>query len=563
MDYADASKQCKTRFTALKNERSEWDSMWRDLSDYYLPRSGRFFTSDVNRGDKRWNSIYDSNGTRALRTLSAGMMSGMTSPARPWFRLAVPDTELMEYAPVKVWLNEVTKRMRDVFARSNTYRSLSTVYEELGLFGTGASILVPDYQNVIRHQTLTAGEYAIATDNRREVVTLYREWDMTVSQLVREFGLKNCSRTVQNMYNNGGKGLDNWITVVHAIEPRYDRDLRKRDNRNMPWKSVYFEQGASDGEILRESGFKAFPCLAPRWATTGNDIYGWSPAMEALGDVKQLQHEQLRKAEAIDYMTKPPLVLPTAMMNQQVNRYPGGILFADQANQNAVRPAYEVNLNLQHLLVDIQDVRQRINGAFFADLFLMLANDTRSGTTAREIAERHEEKLLMLGPVLERLHNEMLDPLIDITFTHMLEGGLLPPAPEELQGMDLNVEFVSTLAQAQRAVGVQAIDRLLGTVGAVAGLRPEVVDKLDTDQIIDAYADSLGVDPTLIVADDKVALIRQERAQQAQAQQMAAMAQPMEQMSNAAKNLSDTSLSNDNALSSLMSMFQGYGSHAG
>lgn len=169
----------------------------------------------------------------------------------------------------------------------------------------------------------------------------------------------------------------------------------------------------------------------------------------------------------------------------------------------------------------------------------------------------------MLGPVLERLHNEMLDPLIDITFTNLLEGGLLPPPPQELQGMDLNVEFVSTLAQAQRAVGVQSIDRLLGTVGAVASLRPDVVDKLDADQIIDAYADSLGIDPTLIVADDKVAMIRESRAQAAQAQQMAAMAQPMQQMSQAAKNVSDINLTEDNALSNIMSMFQGYNSPAG
>lgn len=545
------------RFTALKNERSEWDTHWKDLSEYFLPRTGRFFTSEVNRGDKRWNSIYDSTGTRALRTLSAGMMSGMTSPARPWFRLAIPDTDLMEYAPVKLWLNEVTKRMRDVFARSNTYRSLSSIYEELGLFGTGASIVVPDFKHVIRHQTLTAGEYCIATDNRREVCTLYREWDMTVSQIVREFGLEKCSTTVKNLYNQGGKGLDTWITVVHAIEPRYDRDYSKRDNLNMPFKSCYFEKGGDGIKLLRESGFKQFPALVPRWATTGNDVYGYAPAMEAIGDVKQLQHEQLRKAEAIDYMTKPPLVLPTSLMNQQVNRYPGGVMYADQGNNQSIRTAFEVNLDLNALREDIMDVRQRINAAFFADLFLMLANDNRSGTTAREIAERHEEKLLMLGPVLERLHNEMLDPLIDITFTNLLEGGLLPPPPDELQGMDLKVEFVSTLAQAQRAVGVQSIDRLIGTVGAIAGLRPDVVDKLDTDQIIDAYADSLGVDPTLIVADDKVAIIRQERAQAAQAQQQA---EAMPAMAQFAKTASDINLTEDNALTNILGMFQGYNS---
>lgn len=545
------------RFTALKNERSDWDSHWRDLSEYFLPRTGRFFTSDVNKGTKRWNSIYDSTGTQSLRTLSAGMMSGMSSPARPWFRLAIPDTDLMEHTPVKVWLNEVTKRMREVFASSNTYRSLSTLYEELGLFGTCSSIVVPDFKNVIRHYPLTAGEYALATDNRREVSTLFREWDMTVSQVVREFGLDNCSMTVQNLYKNGGKGLDSWVTIIHGIEPRYDRDPSKRDNHNMPWASIYFEQGSDNDKLLRESGFKDFPVIAPRWSTTGNDVYGYSPAMEALGDVKQLQHQQLRKAEAIDYMTKPPLVLPTSLANQQVNRYPGGITFADNAQGNGAHTLYDVNLNLSHLLADIQDVRERINGAFSADLFRMLANDNRSGTTATEIAERHEEKLLMLGPVLERLHNEMLDPMIDVCFNHLLEGGLLPPPPEELQGMELNVQYVSTLAQAQRAVGVSSVDRLLGTVGALAGLKPSVVDKLDADQIVDAYADMLGVDPSLIVADDKVAIIRQQNAQAAQAQQMM---ENMPAMAGAAKSVSDINLTEDNALSNVLGMFQGYNS---
>lgn len=164
----------------------------------------------------------------------------------------------------------------------------------------------------------------------------------------------------------------------------------------------------------------------------------------------------------------------------------------------------------------------------------------------------------MLGPVLERLHNEMLDPLIDITFSRMISSGMLRdlPPPRELQGMDLKVEFVSTLAQAQRAVGVQAVDRLLGTIGAIAPLRPEVVDKLDTDQLVDAYADMLGVDPTLIVADDRVAMIRESRAQQQQAQQAAAMMQPA---ADTAQKLSQTPMGNDSALDSVMSMFQGYG----
>lgn len=551
----DDSKRYQERWGSLKTERSSYESHWRELAEYFLPRASRFMSSDRNNGTKsKYNKIYDNSGTKALRTLAAGMMSGMSSPARPWFRLGTTDSDLMEFQPVKIWLNDVTKAIRGVFNRSNTYRSLHQTYEELGLFGTGTSIIVDDFRNTIRHETLTAGEYCIATDNRREVVTLYREFDMTVSQLVREFGLKNCSTSTQNLYSAGA--LDKWITVLHIVEPRYDRDLKKRDALNMAWKSVYVEHGCTE-RILRESGFANFPALAPRWTTIGNDIYGGSPAMEALGDCKQLQHQQLRKAKCIDYMTEPPMILPTSLKNQEVNLNPGGRIYADNPGATAgARPAFEVNLNLQHLLIDIQDVRDRINGAFYADLFLMLANDTRSGITATEVAERHEEKLLMLGPVLERLHNEMLNPLIEITFDKLLKSGQLPPPPEEMQGQDLRIEFVSTLAQAQRAVGTASVDRLLGVVGAVAGMKPDVVDKIDGDQLIDSYSDMLGVDPSIIIADDQVAIVREQRAQAQQAQ-MAAQATQV--AADTANKLGNTPMGQgDTALDSMLNLFQGY-----
>lgn len=541
------------RAAALKTDRSSWDAHLMELSRYFQPRAGRFTVTDVNKGDKRWNNIYDSTGTRALRILAAGMMAGMTSPARPWFRLAIPDTALMEYAPVKVWLNEVTKRMREVYARSNTYRSLHTMYEEIGLGGTAASIVVGDYDKLIRHHTLTMGEYCLAADERREVDTLYREFNMSVRQVVREFGYANCSVTVRNLFDRGN--LDAWVTVTHAIEPRDDRDLRKQDNVNMAFASVYFEASSDNTQLLRETGFKRFRALTPRWATTGGDTYGYSPAMEALGDTKQLQHQQYRKAEAIDYKTKPPIALPTALMNNRHNTLPGGIVYADLSAGNKIQSLWDVTLDLSHLLEDIGDVRQRINQAFYADLFLMLANDDRSNITAREVSERHEEKLLMLGPVLERLHNEMLDPMIDMTFSDMLEAGLLPPPPKELEGMDLKVEFVSTLAQAQRAIGVQSIDRLIGTITAISTLRPEVVDKLDADQLVDAYSDMLGVDPSLIVADDRVALIRKDRANQQRAQMAAESAQPM---ADAAQKLSTIDPENRGMLDDVLAGLQGY-----
>lgn len=547
-------EQLNQRWGALKSERTGWMTHWQEISGLLLPRSGRYFTTDRNKGEKRHNQIYDNTGTRALRTLAAGMMAGMTSPARPWFRLTTSDPDLDESAGVKEWLADVQRIMQMIYAKSNTYRALHSMYEELGAFGTATCIIQDDFKNVMHMHTLTAGEYAIATDYKGQVNTLYREFQLTVAQMVAEFGKSACSVGVQNLYDRGA--LDKWVTVMHSIEPRQDRNASKRDAKNMAWRSCYFELGGDRERILRESGFKTFPALGPRWATSGGDIYGNGPGMEALGDIKQLQHEQLRKAQGIDYKTKPPLQVPTAMKARELDTLPGGISYVDMASATGgIRTAFETNLDLSHLLLDIQDVRERINKSFYADLFLMLANSNNPQMTATEVAERHEEKLLMLGPVLERLQNEILDPLIENTFAKMVSAGIVPPAPPELQNMELNVEYVSMLAQAQRAIATNSIDRFVNNLGAVASIKPEVLDKLDVDKWADTYADMLGVDPELIVPGDQVALIRQQRAQQQNAMQQAAMLQAG---ADTAAKLSSAKTNEDNALTSVMDAFTGY-----
>ena len=542
------------RWGYLKTERASWFTHWQEISTRLLPRAGRFFVQDRNKGNKRHNQIYDSTATQALSVLTAGMMSGMTSPARPWFRLTTGDDDLDAYPPVKVWLDQVSRLMLKIFQSSNTYRALHTMYEELGAFGTGVSIMSDDFRSVIHHHPLTAGEYALTTDWRGDVTTLYREFQKTVSQIVKEFGYKACSPTVQNLYDRGN--LEAWITLIHAIEPRADRDPSKSDPLNMPWRSVYFEIGGNQQHCLRESGFKRFPVLAPRWVVRGGDIYGESPAMTALGDINQLQHEQLRKAQGIDYQTKPPLQAPTSMKNRDVEMLPGGITYVDSANPHGgIRSAFEAQINLNYLLEDIRDVRDRIRGCFFADLFLMLANQADTRMTATEVAERHEEKLLMLGPVLERLQNELLDPLIENTFDAIIDAGIAPPPPEELQGRPLNVDLIGMLAQAQRAVGTNSIDRFVGNIGAVAQFKPEVLDRFNADRWVELYSDSLGLDPQIVVPADQAQAIREQRAQaQAQAQQ-AALA---EQQATTAAKLASAKTDQPNALTDATRAFQGY-----
>ena len=547
-------EQCAKRWEALKSERSSWMDHWEQISRVLLPRAGRFLVTDNNRGDKRHNKILDNTGTRALRTLSGGMMAGMTSPARPWFRLTTRDARLDETYEVKQWTSRVTALMQMIFNRSNVYRALQSAYEELGAFGTTATIMLDDFDSVIHCMPLTIGEFAIATGSRSQINTLYREFRMTVAALVEEFGYENVCRSTQQLYDKGR--VDDWVTVINAIEPRKVRDPHRKNALNMPYRSVYFEANGRRDSLLRESGYRHFPVLAARWSVTGGDIYGTSPGMEALGDLRQLQQEQLYKGKAIAYQADPPVIVPADLRNQEDNLVPGGVVYLDTPSQaQGVRSSYEVPLQLQYLLADIQDVRDRVDQAFYKDIFMMIAGSQNDRMTATEVAERHEEKMLMLGPVLERLNAELLDPLITMTFDRMVLSDLLPPIPDALQGVELNVDFVSILAQAQRAISTNAIDRFTQNLGQLVAIKPELVDKFDADYWADYYADALGIDPQLIVPNSRVAVIRQSRAQQQQQAEQLAAAQ---QLSEVAKNVGSMGEMRSASPDQIMGQFAGY-----
>lgn len=555
-------QRIQARKASLWNERTDLDQHAQEISDFLLPRSARIYNDDKDRQVKRsWSNIIDETGTQAHGVLEAGLMAGMTSPARPWVKLATPDRDLMEFGPVKIWLSKVTTKMLTIFGKSNTYRAFRTTYGQLGAYGTAANIIEDNYENVLHNFPLTFGQYAIGLNDLGSADTLYRTLNLSVGQMVGKFGTDKVSQQVKGMWDRGQ--YDSMIPIIHAIEPRRDRDYEKRDAKNMPFKSCYLEAGREgQNKYLRESGFREFPAICPRWLVDGDDTYAtrWPGAM-ALGSIKQLQQEQLKKSTAIDYQVDPPLQVPMQYKNQDIDRLPGGIMYVDMANPTGgVRAAYEVNLNLQHMMLDIQDVRERINKSFFVDLFKMLVNDTRSGTTATEIAERHEEKLLMLGPVLESLFTEMLQPYVEITFAKMVRAGLFAQGqelapPPELNGQELDIEFISTLAQAQRAVGVTSIDRMIGTIASMSQIKPEVLDKLDADQTIDLYAEALGVDPSMIVADKDVAIIRQGRQQQQQMAQMAAAAPAVKDYATAAQTAANTDVE---GLASAASAFSGY-----
>lgn len=556
----------------LLNERASFLPHWRELSDYILPRRSRFVTSDVNKGDRRNQKIIDSTATLAARTLRSGMMAGVTSPARPWFRLTTPDPDLAEVGAVKDWLHAVSQRMSHTFLKSNLYNILPVLYGDLGVFGTAAVAVEDDPKNIVQCTSFPIGSYCLAKDSRGMVDTFFREYQMTVRQLVETFGevddktgrakWEYFSTQVRNLWDKGE--YQSWIDVCHVIQPNSEYKVGSALARHKRFESCYYESGNQTGggnylrnddttRYLRESGYDLFPILAPRWEVTGEDVYGTScPGMESLGDIKQLQLGEKRSAEAIDKMVRPPMTAPSHLKTQKVSILPGDITYVDtREGQQGFRPAYEVNPRTMELENKQEQVRRRIQRAFYEDLFLMLASTDRRQITAREIEERHEEKLLALGPVLEQLNQDLLDPLIDITFEIMQRPAhnQIPEAPEELQGVPLKVEYISVMAQSQKMVSLAGLDRLATFVGQLATVAPDSVMKIDTDQLIDEYGEGCGVSPRVIRPDEKVAKMRDDNAKAMAAQQQAEV---LSAGAGAARDLSQANMEEDNALTRMI-----------
>ena len=483
----------------LKSERSSWLPAWKDLCAYLAPTRGFFDGQTPNQGRRLdHKTLLDSDPCLAVEILSAGMMSGLTSPSRSWFDLGIAPRELEKLPGAREWLAEIKKRLEDAFAASNVYSTLHTFYQEIAVFGTAAFLLEEDPQKGIRCRPFTIGEYCLGTDSLGRVNRFGREFFLTAVQMREAFGLENLPPAIQQEILQNRPG--HYHKIIHLIFPNaaYAKDCL--DNRRMAYSSVYL---TDSGHLLRQSGYREFPVIAARWEVKhAADAYGRGPGWKCLGDVKMLQKMQKAKLVALDKNTNPP-VMVSANVQGEVNLLPGGITRYNGTTDAAVKPAYQVQADLSSLENAISSVRSTIRAQFFADVFLMLSAQNYSNMTAAEVAERHQEKMLVLGPVLERLKNELLDPLIDRAFDLLNRQGFLPPAPESVQGLKMKVEYVSLIARAQKAAGLSSLVQGINYAAGLAAVCPQVLERVDYNRALEEGLSSLGVAPALLKNSEK------------------------------------------------------------
>ena len=518
-------ERCKRRLAGLKRQRRSFEEDWRQLSSLALPARSRFLSTDTNKGRQPNKRLNNSHGIFAFRTLQGGMTSGLSSQSRPWFSLSVHDENLAENAEVKAWLGVVEERMYSFFAHTNFYGAAKTGYAELGVFGTDACVaLEHDRLGMVCH-ALTAGEYWIALNDANQPGALYRDVALTALQAVEQFGYDNVSVRIRTDYDRSQ--YETVHQFYHAIEENGDFVAHGLLGlRGKPWRSVWWDENDGDKDrLVKLSGYEEQPFWAPRWDTTGADCYGQGPGHDSLPDLRELQLQTKRKAEATDNHIWPEIV---ASSKVKLRRQPRSVVSTDVLDASkAVSVPYEVPYEaITVVMNDVQRLEDKINQATYADLFMAITN--MQGIQPRnieEIAARNEEKLTQLGPVIERVNGEKLQVAIDRTFGIMQRLGLVPPAPDVLRNStELKVEFVSILTQMQRMVGLGQIERGFQFIGGVSSLYPQARFKFDPFEAIDEYAKRAGMPSKLIRPTDDASQDADAEAQAAQNEKMAEMA---------------------------------------
>lgn len=529
----DKFHEARAFVTHLESQRTPRQNELLELAKWIVPYRGVFTGEDlVSNGTRRNPDAFLQAPLHAIQRAAAGITSGMTPRNATWFDLDFKDPNMSEVSGARAWLDDTTRIMQNVLANGGFYQAIHTFNIDITGFGCGALFTEKDAQYGMRFESLQVGTFAVAVNEHGQLDALTRSMVWNPARLAAMFGLdKLTSATRSSLETDPYKRIRVW----HLVRRRDIRNPGKIDKQNMPWESLFWEDGATD--FLGVGGYYEMPYFFTVWHESTNP-YGTGPGDDALADVKQMDLLEQHKLKGMALLVDPPTQAPIEMKDN-IDLSPGAINFLLGKDKiTSIIDLSSFSTSIQYLQNEIQILANRIDDALLATVFASVSFDQRpKDMSATEFLERKREALQQLDPVMSAYEPNVLKPLLERLIRTLDRAGVLPIPPIELMGMDLmpKIDFVSPVANALRQSSVEATRAIIQDALAVAQAQPEVLDKVDLDQALDELATGLGAPGRVIRADSDVAQIRQNRAQQqAQAEHQALQQEQIQNlMSNA------------------------------
>ena len=500
-------KELLQRAERLQSIRQNWESYWEDVL-YYCIASKAYITRTKQQGERLPTDVYDSSAIESLRIFAAGLAGYLTNPTAKWFNLRMENRDLENYKDVRVWLKHSEDKVYDTLNGSNFNSSVHEGYRDFGSVGMCTIFIEEDPIDYVRFYTRPIKEIFIDQNEREVIDTVYRKFEYTVRQAYRRWG-DNCPKEVVDKYKKGK--IEEKVTILHCVEPRYDYHPGKKDVFNMPYMSVYIEKKSK--KKLSEGGYKSFPYGIAGANKESGELYYTSPMMECFSDTKMVNQMTKTNLKAGMKSVDPPLDVPSEGFMNPLNLNPGAVNYRNPGTpgvNDEIRPIF-TRSNVPLGIELIERVERKIQRALFVDLFLALT-ERDPKMTATEVLSREQEKMLLLGPMIGRL-TEMFSHIIKRTFGILMDLRVIsPPPPVVTERDNLVIEYVSPLARAQKMSEIKAINNTISMVGQLAQVNPQVLDKINFDKTVDEIADVNGINPELIRDEAEVKEIRDARA---------------------------------------------------
>nr|QGT50642.1 phage head-tail connector protein [uncultured Elusimicrobia bacterium] len=508
--------EIKRRFDAVREEAKRHWPLWKELRDYLLPTAGSFDEKPNDPVNLDYLKLLDCDPNQFLTWLAAAMMSGMTNPSREWFALGTDKGVWGETPEEAEYLKKRKERIEYRLHKGNVYLTLLKMYYELPAVGTYVFMVEADPVTGIRTVPFTIGETYLGLGASDKIDTFAHTVYMTPGEMAAHFG--NAVPAVIRERAQSAAGATERIAVHHLIEPNRNARVGRADGNNMPFRSVWWTGGHDT--FLRESGYKRFPVICPRWDVKHyNSVWGFGPGATVLGALKSLQRVTQDEYVAVELGIKPPLQADAGMQGN-INLEPGGISFKSQSVSSGLTPVYQAQMDISKAELLVSKVKNMLRSQFFCDVFLMLAQDDKTGRTATEVAQKMREKMMIFGPVLERLNHECYEPLIELVDQINEDNGdyddLIPP--ETLQGREIKITFNSIFQEAQKESGTYSMQQLINFAAQLAQIKADALDWLDADKMMKTAAEKLS-SVELLAEEETVASLRANRAQEAAKQQ--------------------------------------------
>lgn len=491
------------KYKQLKSERNMFDNYWQSLYEFMLPRKATVNTTVV-AGEERNLHLFDNTAMHSAQLLTNALHSLLTNPHSQWFELSTGDFRIDSRDDVRVWLKRSSKRIFDVLNNSNFQTEIHENYNDIVIIGTDCLLVEEDEDRVVRFRAKPIEQVYVEEDARGLVSEVYVKFEMTAQKCLELFGEKNLPKRIKDAQKMDSNTKFN---ILNAVYPeKFEHPLM-----DTPVTSHYIF--IDDEEDIEVDGFESNPYIVSRFYKTAGEKYGRSPGMVALPDARTLNKMDETVLIGAQKTVDPPLQAPDDGFVFPIITRPGGLNFYRSGTQDTIKPIFN-DARIDFGFQAMAERRSRIRQAFFVDQLQLQEGPQK---TATEVLQRTEESMRLLAPLIARQQQEKLRPLISRVMQIMFRKGLFDDPPEILRGRELDVNYSSLIAKAQRISEGQNILRGLEAMTPFLNIDPDARDLLDGDNAIKVIGNMFSWTPELIRDEKQVAELRQARAEAEQA----------------------------------------------